>query len=261
MVLHSPLIALIIMCTIFGAAIIGMLISRVLPDHHLSAETKAVVTTSMAVVGTMTALVIGLMISTASTSFTARDTHVAELSTDIVKMADVLDRYGSGAEPIRQALNDYTKRTYQDLFSPNRQSRTVENAATNKILNKIQDAVINLKPADPRQTWLAAQALQLSNDISSARWLLVQEESSSFPLPFLGAVVLWLIVLFLSYGMFTPKNLTAVIAIFLCAFAVSAAIKLVLDMEAPFEGGIKLSSPPIHLSSDPLRHTLKLLGQ
>ena len=261
MILHSPLIALVILSIIFGSALIGMLISGRLPPHHLSAETKAVVTGSMAVVGTMSALVIGLLVSTANTSFTARNTNVAELSTDLVRLQDVLDRYGPGAVPIRHVLNEYAAMTYHDLFSPDRQRRTVENAATNEVLDKMQDLIIDLKPTDDRQHWLATQALQISTDIGAARWLLVQEESNAFPLPFLGAVVLWLSVLFISYGLFAPRNLTAVIAIFLCAFAVSAAIKLMLDMEAPFEGGIKLSSPPIHLSSDPLRHALELLGR
>jgi hypothetical protein len=259
MILHSPLIALIILSLIFGAALFGMLISGRLPPHHLSAETKAAVTASMAVVGTMSALVIGLLVSTANTSFTSRNTTVAQLSTDIIRLGDTLSRYGPDTVPIRHALNDYAKMTFTDLFSSDRSSRVVENRATNDVLNDIEDSIVDLKPTNDRQRWLVAQALQVANEISAARWLLVQEESTSFPLPFLGAVVLWLSVLFLSYGIFAPRNLTAVIAIFMCAFAVAAAIKLMLDMEAPFEGGIRLSSPPIHLSSEPLRHALDLL--
>ncbi|MCB8877587.1 bestrophin-like domain [Acidisoma silvae] len=261
MVLHSPLIALIIMVVIFGSAMIGMLMSRVLPEAHLSAETKAVVTASMAVVGTMSALVIGLLVSTANTSFTARNANVADLSIDIVKMDNILHRYGPAADPIRQDLKTYAAMTMGDLFAKQRRNRTVENAATNDVLSQIQDSVIALKPTDARQTWLAAQALQASTDISSARWLLVAEEMSAFQAPFLGAVLLWLIVLFLSYGLFAPRNLTAIIAMALCAFAVAAALKLMLDMEAPFEGGITLSSPPIRLSADPLQHALDLLGK
>ena len=261
MVLHSPLVALIMMVLIFGGAMLGMALSGKLPQHHFSPETRSVVTASMAVVGTMSALVIGLLISTANTSFSARNANVAELSSDIIKMQDVLDRYGPAADPIRQDLKDYAARTYQDLFTENRSSRTVENPATTAVLNKIQDSILALKPADARQTWLVGQALQVSSDISAARWQLVQEEWSAFPAPFLGAVLLWLVVLFLSYGLFAPRNLTAVIALLLCAFAVSAALKLMLDMEAPFEGGIKFSSPPIRLSSEPLRHTLDVLGK
>jgi hypothetical protein len=47
--------------------------------------------------------------------------------------------------------------------------------------------------------------------------------------------------------------------LFLCALAVSAAIKLVLDMDTPFEGRIQLSRPPIHISSDPMRHAIEVM--
>jgi hypothetical protein len=261
MVLYSPLIALIIMSTIFGGALAGMLLATRIPVDHLSEATKSIVGDSMRIVGTMSALVIGLLVASANTSFTARNANVAQLSIDLLKMENILHRYGSDADPIRHDLNVYSAMTYHDLFSKERHRRSVENEATNDVLSEIQDRLIDLKPADDRHRWLASQALQISSDISAARWLLVQEQSTSFPIPFLMAVVLWLTILFMSFGLFSPRNLTAVLVILVCAFAVSGALKLMLDMEAPFEGGIRLSSPPIHLSSDPLRHVLDVLGQ
>jgi hypothetical protein len=262
MILFPPLISLIILLIIFCGALVGMLIARRLPEQHLSGETKAVITTSMAVVGTMSALVISLLISSANTSFSARNAEVAQLSTDIIRMNSLLVRYGPAADPARQALQEYAAMTYRDLFA-RREGRktTVENASTDKVLEQIQDRILNLKSADSRQQWLASQALQLAADVSAARWLLVQEEVSSFPLPFLGAVILWLTVLFASYGLFAPRNVTALVAIFLCAFAVAAAVKLILDMDTPFAGGIRLSAPPIRISSDPIRHAIELLGK
>ena len=80
------------------------------------------------------------------------------------------------------------------------------------------------------------------------------------PLPFLGAVALWLAVLFASFGLFAPRNLTVIVALFLCALAVATAFKLILDLDTPFEGTIRLSPPPIHLSSEPMRDALHAIG-
>jgi len=121
------------------------------------------------------------------------------------------------------------------------------------------DLVLALKSSDDRQHWLSAQALQLTVAASETRSRMSQEDLRSVPLPFIGAVVLWLTVLFVSFGLFAPRNVTVIIAVFLCAFAIAAAIKLVLDMDTPFDGLIRLARPPIHVSSDPLLHAIQVL--
>ena len=125
------------------------------------------------------------------------------------------------------------------------------------MLDDVQDPIIALKPSDDRQRWLSAEALRLTVGVGTARSLLVQQNVNSLPLPFVVAVVFWLTVVFGSFGLFAPRNATTVVALFFSVFAVSAAFKLILDLDSPFSGGIRLAPPPIHISSDPLRHTLE----
>ena len=262
MTISSLEIALVIICVVFGSALLGLLIGRRLPPHHTGSETKGVVSVSMAIVGTMSALVIGFLISNASSSFNARNGAVAHLSSDIIRLDMLLRRYGPEAEAARNALQRYTTMKFDDLFSNGAGRKSnVDNPATLKILDDVQDRILVLKPVDDRQRWLGAQALQLAAEMSEARSLLVQQNESSLPLPFLGAVMLWLAVVFASFGLFAPRNATAIIALFFCAFAISAAIKLILDMDTPFGGDIRLSRPPIHISSDPLRHAIEAIRQ
>lgn len=127
----------------------------------------------------------------------------------------------------------------EDLFPTGADKRrNVDDPASDAVLDDVQDRILALRPGDDRQRWLAAQALQLASHLSETRSLLVQQNVSSLPLPFVGAVVLWLTVVFASFGLFAPRNTTTIVALFFCAFAVSAAIKLVLDLDTPFEGGI-----------------------
>src|SRR5476649_890397 len=101
MIMTSFEIALVILCVVFGSAVLGMSISRRLPSHHTSAEAKSTISVAMAVVGTMTALVIGFLISTANNSFNARNSAVTLLASDISQLDALLRRYGPETAAIR----------------------------------------------------------------------------------------------------------------------------------------------------------------
>ena len=58
----NTLIGLISFAAIFGGALAGLFVRRRLPTPHLSSETQAAVTVSVAVIGTLSALVLGLMV-------------------------------------------------------------------------------------------------------------------------------------------------------------------------------------------------------
>jgi len=67
-------------------------------------------------------------------------------------------------------------------------------------------------------------------------------------------VVFWLTIIFGSFGLLAPRNATVVAVLFLCALSVAGAIFLILEMDQPFEGLMKISSAP-------LRYALSQLGQ
>jgi hypothetical protein len=77
---------------------------------------------------------------------------------------------------------------------------------------------------------------------------------NSVPLPFLVVVVFWLTIIFGSFGLFAPKNATVVAVLFVCALSIAGAIFLILEIDQPFRGMMKISSMPF-------RYTLSHLGQ
>jgi hypothetical protein len=249
-------IALLILLIVFGAAMVGMLVGQKLVPHHVTPETNRVISTSTAVVGTMTALVISLLISNASSSFSARNETVGKLSADIVRLDELLRRYGPEASAARTALQHYVATRTENAFS-----RQALSPVTSNRLNELEDQLLALHPGDDRQRWLIAQALQLTDGITESRWLAVVQNLSSVPLPFLALVVLWLAVLFVSFGFFAPRNASAIIALFVCALAVSAAFKVILDMDTPFGGPVHTTGFPIRLSADPMRQALERISK
>ncbi len=93
----------------------------------------------------------------------------------------------------------------------------------------------------------------MSNEISLAHWALYNQDSS-ISSPFLVVLVFWLVIIFVSFGMFAPRNTTVQTSLFMCALAVSFAIYIILEMSSPLSG-------TIHINNAPLVSALKQLGR
>jgi hypothetical protein len=230
---------------IFGGSLLGLAAARALPEHHLSDRTRTAISVSVAVVGTLSALVIGLMISTASSSFSTRSREVTAISVDIIRMDRMMRRYGPEADDARAKLRIYAMAKTQELF-PTAGEPPQTDEATARMLEATQDAILSLDPTDERHRWLRSQVLTVSSDLSQARWLLVQQAGSGIPLAFLILLIFWLTIVFASVGMFAPLNGTVIAALCLCSMAVSGGIMMILELDAPFTGLVHLSAEPMH---------------
>lgn len=77
------------------------------------------------------------------------------------------------------------------------------------------------------------------------RLLLVEQQQNELPSIFLVLLIFWLTGLFISFGLFAPRNGTVLAVLLICALSVSSAIFLVLEMNRPLDGFIKVSSAPL----------------
>jgi len=109
----------------------------------------------------------------------------------------------------------------------------------------IQAKLRELTPATEAQRKLQAQAEQISGDMLQARWLLIEQMQNALPKPFLVMVLFWLTILHMSFGLFAPRNAMVIVVLLLCALSVSGAIFLILEMNHPLSGFIKVSSAPM----------------
>ena len=66
----------------------------------------------------------------------------------------------------------------------------------------------------------------------------------------LGALILWLTIIFASFGYSAPRNRLVQITFFLCAFSISGAIFLIVELGDPFGGIIKVSATPLQTALD-----------
>jgi hypothetical protein len=249
----GPYIGLIVLVLVFGGALVGMLIRRKLPESHLSDDTQSLVRLSMGVVGTLSALVLGLLVATASTTFNTRNQEITELATKMIQLARLLQRYGSEVNGERDLLRLYTSMKLQDLFPQGNAKPVLENPRTIVLFEELQDRLAAMEGHNAQQRWMLSQAQALTSDMTDARWLLIEQDVLGIPVPVVVVVLFWLCLLFISFGLFAPSNVTVKVVLFFCALAVAVAIQTMLDLSRPFEGIIRVSDQP-------LRHALEVIS-
>jgi hypothetical protein len=236
----AALIGLVIFIIILLGAMAGWAAGAHLPEHHTTSETRNAVSVSMAVVGTVSALVLGLLISQANNAFLARSDEVTQLAANIARLDRLLRHDEPETSAARATLKRYAEQKLEDLFPKSPAAPRVDNPATNDMLDRLVDQLEAIQPT-AQQQWLVARALQLASDISGTRWMLAEQSRQTLPTPFLVLITFWLTLLFASFGLFSPRNLTVGVALMLCALAVSGAIEMILELEQPFTGMIRLS--------------------
>src|SRR5262245_21488647 len=244
--MNSLAIGLISAASIFCGGLLGMGLQRLLPGHHLSKEMQDRVKLSACTIATLTALVLGLLVSSANSSFDGINTGIVQGSAKFILLDRALARYGPEAKAAREQL----KRTLAagiEMVWPREKTgvpalTAVERAnGTELILDKLRE----LSPQNDVQRQTLAQAQQLAADLGQTRWLLIEQAQSQLPLPLLLILIFWLVLLFVSFGLFAPRNATALIVLSVGACAISAAIFLVLELNQPLDGIIKVSSAPM----------------
>lgn len=239
-------IGAVIVAILFGSAMLAMTCARFLPEHHLGPDTKNVVSVSVAVIGTLSAIVVGLLISTSNAGFTARAQQVTQISADIIRLDRVLQRYGPPGEPSRALARQFAEAKLHDLFPDRRAVRAnLENEATIRLLEQLQDELIALAPADDRQKLLKAEALDLCAALETANWQLGQEAANRSPVALLVLVMFWFCIIFASFGLFAPRNGTAIAMILLGSVAVGSAVRMTSELQTPFGSFVRVPQQPL----------------
>lgn len=245
--MSSLAIGCIVFACTFGGAIIGMLLRRHLAEHHLNAETKDVVKFSIGIIGTMTALVLGLLVGSANASFNTQREGLAQLSADIVYLDRVLVHYGADADQSREVL----RRSVADMIEriwPHENSEKGSTGGTSDTSGRydaVFDQVQALAPKTDAQRALQGAAIDIIKDIARTRWSLFAHQGGSISVPLFVVIVVWFTLILASFGLFAPPNTIVVAALLICSLVLSSAIFLVSELDQPFHGIIQISSAPL----------------
>jgi len=248
-------IGLTVMACIFGSALLGIGLRKLLPVHHVGDDAKDIVKLGLSLIGTLAALVMGLLISSASASFNTVGGELTTVAVKVLQLDHLLYQYGPEANEVRGLLAKSFATTVDFIFSsdPARRESMVHPSASSR-QDGVQAGIRRLSPGTDEQRELRTRALDLAYDAGGERWYLVLQHGGAISAPLLAVVVLWLCVIFFGWGLFAPRHAMMMSALFTFASCATLAIFLILELDSPFEGWVRVSDAPMRAALGQLGH-------
>lgn len=251
----SQTIFLISAGCIFGGAVFGLMLSRVLPEGHLRDNSRDTVKVVTGLIATLAALVLGLLISSAKNTFDAVDTAITNSGAKIILLDRALANYGPETKDIREHLRS-TVIAGMEMFWPGENAEGTGLAGFERAnaMEVLQAKIRGLTPENDLQRQLRSEAEKLSGEMLEARWLLIAQAQRRLPITFLVVLLFWLTILHVSFGLLAARNATVITVLLVSALSVSGAMFIILEMDHPLQGMLKASSAP-------LRKALEFIGK
>jgi hypothetical protein len=238
--------AIIVFACIFGSAMLGFFLGTVVPERHLDDNSKDIITLSTDLIAMLSALVLGLLVSSAKETFDQANNVLMQLAVSVVLLDRFLAQYGPEAKEIRTVIKSrFSAATEQLLSGDESQLAKLKTPEAVARLEDIQAKLLALTPQNEAQRELRSRAIAISREMASSRWLLAIQKKGSISPPVLAVMVFWLSMVFVAWGVFSPRNLIVAGALLGCALSVSGATFLILEMDRPLTGWIKISPVPI----------------
>ena len=236
-----------------GAAMAGHLLMPRLPEKHRSRETLDTVRLVSSLVVTFAALVLGLLTASVNTAFDRVSDDMNGLAARIGQTTHCLASYGPETSPVRELLRAYTAgaiaSTWPEEPAPSgsypRDQRTgqqFESLALGDLLQRAQVEVLRLQGGDPARRGLAGICASELAAVSNERWKLIGEAHHSISVPFYRVLALMLVTVFVSFGINAPRNALAQVSILISALTIAAAVFVVLELDGPLDGFVKVPS-------------------
>lgn len=248
--------SLITVACIVGGMLLGVFLRTLLPKHHLTEDSKDVVKMGTGMIATMTALVLGLVISSAKGTYDTLNSGIRHTATKIVVLDRVMAEYGPETREARDVLRRGVTTAVDRIWPAEKTAVSVGKVGqSGYALGELSAALRKLSPRNDDQRALQSRALQITLEIVESLSPVVQQSGqSSIPMPFLVLLVCWLTIIFFSFGLFTTPNTTVIAVLLVCALSAASALYLMLELDQPYGGFIRISG-------EPLRNALARIGQ
>jgi len=263
-------VALLFLLVLLGSFWVGQTLQGVLREKHRSRESVDSIRVVFTLLVTFAALVLGLMISSSQTRFSAFQAGLRRLSVDITALDLRLREYGPTVDPLRADLIVYTKAALADTW-PNETLPPgaypvhlhvlipggVESIELSALLNRLDLAIHRLVPDDEFHRSIAASLQTRMVDLLQQRLNLISSGQPALSRIFLAILLFWLVVIFVIAGLSSPRNALVVVVTTLAALSIASSVFLAVDLDTPLTGFIAVSSAPlrdslVHIMQPPL---------
>ncbi len=248
--MDPTIIAVVVFVFVFGGALLGMYLRSALPEHHVNDDSKYIVKLGMGLVGTMVALLLGLLIASAKNFYDTQANELKQAAGKVVLLDRLLAHYGPGADTARAKLREAIASVLQQEKPSHGPS--LRHMSSGRSAEDVYEAVLALQAEDDFHRAAKGQALTTASELGNLRWMMFAERSTSVSVPMLIIVIFWLTIIFISFGLFAPSNATVITCLCVCSLSVSVAVFLILEMYTPYEGWIQVSVAPLRAALEQL---------
>jgi len=224
--------------------VLGLFLRTKLSEHHLNSDTKDVVKVAIALVATMSALLVSLLISSAKSSYDIRNNEVLQGAAGIVAVDRVLAHYGPETSEARALLRANLVSALEWMSPADGTTRPIESDPNATPFESLYDKIGELAPHSDSQRNLQAEAFKMTADLGRLRYLFYEQQRPSIPLPFLGILVFWLSFIFFGFGLFAPANSIVISVLLVCSVSFAGALFLIVELDQSFEGLIRVAFLP-----------------
>lgn len=249
--MNSGVVFLITFASIAIGGAIGMLVRIRLPDAAI-ADSKEVVRLSAGLMGTVAALVLGLMIASAKASYDGQTSNVRQLTANLILLDELLQQYGPETKTARGMIRQAAAITVQRVWQEDATSKDLMAFAPSAAAEAFFYNIETLTPTNDLQRTLKPRILEVGTDLVRTRLLMFVHIDNPLPGPLLIIMILWLTLIFTSFTLFVQANRIVAVASLVYALAVSSALFLIVDMSQPFSGLMKIPSAPLQHVLPPL---------
>jgi len=228
----------------FGLLIVAIFAGMQVAEEGLSKSTKDTVKLATNLVATMSALVLGLLVSSAKNSYDTVRSEVIDVSSKVVFLDRLLAGYGPEAADARARVREWTGEAINRMW-PTEAGRAADLTPNSEGAKTVYLTIQNLPAKDDIQRAVKAEATGVMIEIGKIRSLLVAQSVPSISKLMLAVLISWLVIIFFSFSMLAPTNAPAVTALVVSALSTCGALSLILELDQPFGGLIGISSQPM----------------
>jgi hypothetical protein len=246
------LIGVAVFAIIFGGALFGMLLAKILPDQHMSTESRDAIRLVMAMLATLSAVVLGLLTGSSISSLAEKDGELRSAGVQFIMLDRTLAEYGPETAQTRALLKGLLEERIGQIWPEEGGAVSLTALGTGAGINLVQRDLFALSPKTEQQRWLQSNALKITDTIAESRWTTVEQIGSRFPWAFFIVVVAWQVVIFATFGLFSPRNASVVAALLVAALAIAGPIFMMLEMDQPYGGLVKIPSTSLRVALDQL---------
>jgi hypothetical protein len=198
-------------------------------------------------------LVLALLIASAKSSYDTQDTELQQVSATVIELDGLLAHFGPDAREARRRLQSVVSAAAEEIGS--KDEVRLGSPASQVEGKTFFDSIQNLSPNTESQRFIQKRAFKIGAALRHLRALMISQASiSAIPWPFLTVLVFWISVLFLGFGLFARLNAIVIVTLLMGALSVSSGIYLILELNNPYHGLMRISDAPLRKALAEINH-------